>query len=228
VRIRVEDTGVGIPRDQLDRVFERFRQVDSSTTRRHGGLGLGLAIVRHLVEAHGGHVEAQSEGPELGATFTVHLPIHAVDTSQKARAADGVQPDVTRQSPGSEVDLGGVRVLVVEDDADSRELLCTVLGDAGAAVRTANSAEEALAAPGPIDVIVSDIAMPDEDGYSFLRRLRSRGEAGDIPAIALTAYSRPEDAERAWRAGFQEHLTKPIDAGRLLTTVKLWARPAVP
>jgi signal transduction histidine kinase len=234
LRIRVEDTGAGIPREHLPHIFERFRQVDSSTTRAHGGLGLGLAIVRHLVEAHGGHVEAHSEGQGRGAAFTVHLPIRAVYTSHAPVEGDtnpGI--DTMRSALETGVSLKDVRVLIVDDDADSLELLRAVLSDAGAVVTSAPSAREALDAEGPFDIIVSDIGMPEMDGYTFMQRIRSRAAptststppiegAPTPPAIALTAYARPEDIERAKRAGFQEHLKKPVEPRRLLASMKAW------
>jgi CheY-like chemotaxis protein/two-component sensor histidine kinase len=226
--IRVEDTGAGIPSEHLPYIFDRFRQVDSSTTRRHGGLGLGLAIVRHLVEAHGGSVDAKSDGPDRGATFTINLPIRAIvdETAVKESMPEEAKAPGTTATLGESREnlLRGVRVLVVDDDPDSLELLGVALGGAGAKVTAAHSAREALAAQGPFDVILSDIGMPEMDGYAFVRRVRSRDAGGDIPAIALTAYARVEDAERALRAGYQEHFAKPVDAGKLLEAVKLWSR----
>ena len=225
--LRVEDTGAGIPSEHLPYIFDRFRQVDSSTTRSHGGLGLGLAIVRHLVEAHGGSVEAKSEGPDRGATFTVNLPIRAIvhaPPTQASGAVDAQAPEAPPVEDSREHFLHDVRVLVVDDDPDSLELLGIALGGAGAKVTAVHSAREALAAPGPFDVILSDIGMPEIDGYTFVRRVRSRDAGADIPAIALTAYARAEDAERALRAGYQEHFAKPIDTGKLLEAVKLWSR----
>jgi signal transduction histidine kinase len=226
IQLCVKDTGSGIPREHLPHIFERFRQVDSSTTRRHGGLGLGLAIVRHLIEAHGGSVEARSEGENQGATFTIALPIRALIPAEPrgnpGSAAAALESE-TQVCRSDDTLLSNVRVLVVDDDADSIELLSVALGEAGAEVTAVRSAREALGARGPFDIIISDIGMPEIDGYSFIRRVRS-SDLGAVPAIALTAYARSEDAERATRAGFQEHLTKPLDARKLLETVRLWAR----
>jgi PAS domain S-box-containing protein len=227
IAIRVQDTGAGIAVEHLPHIFERFKQVDSSTTRAHGGLGLGLAIVRHLVEAHGGSVDAQSEGLGRGATFTVNLPIRAVDTSRPETTAPATATDANDVAPTG-ASLHNVRVLVVDDDADSIEVLRMVLETAGAKVTTATSARDAfdaLDARGPFEIIVSDIGMPEMDGYSFMRSLRSRPSSAHVPAIALTAYARSEDAELARSAGYQEHLAKPIDERRLVDAIKTWSQP---
>ncbi len=222
--IVVEDTGCGISAGHLPHIFERFRQVDSSTSRAHGGLGLGLAIVRHLVEAHGGTVSAKSEGLGRGSTFTVTLPTPAVDTSNLAPAATETEIAEFRPLPTRRRCLESVRVLVVDDEADSLELVRRVLEGDGARVITAASAQEALRTAGPFDVIVSDIGMAEVDGYAFMRSMRARPDAGGrIPAIALTAYARAEDADRAVRAGYQEHLAKPVDARELVEAVERWA-----
>jgi PAS domain S-box-containing protein len=230
--IRVKDTGAGIAVEHLPHIFERFMQVDSSTTRAHGGLGLGLSIVRHLVEAHGGVVEAESEGLGHGATFSVTLPIRAVMMDREERRPH----DAAQRAPGVETlgteaptRLDGVRLLVVDDDSESLEVLRTVLTTACAAVTTAASAREAfelLDTGGPFDLIISDIGMPEVDGYSFMRTLRAGPVAVDVPAIALTAYARSEDAERAKRAGYQDHLAKPVDESLLLKTITTWSRAA--
>jgi len=221
ITIRVRDTGAGIAAEHLAHIFERFRQVDSSTTRAHGGLGLGLAIVRHLVDAHGGSVEALSEGLGRGATFTVVLPIRAVNVERQAKEEAEAEAEAGAAPSGSS--LRDVRVLVVDDDADSLEVLRMVLEAAGAkvtATASARDAFEALDAHGPFEIIVSDIGMPEMDGYSFMRGVRSRSSSAHVPAIALTAYARSEDAELAIRAGYQEHLAKPVDETRLLNAVK--------
>jgi len=214
----VEDSGVGIHPEFLPHVFERFRQSDSSSTRAHGGLGLGLALVRHLVELHGGTVAARSEGEGKGASFTVRLPLMLA-----------AEPREARPEPLPAVDLGGLEVLVVDDDREARELVATALRGAGAQVRTAASAVEALADVGlhPPSVIVSDIEMPGEDGYALIRRLRAldADHGGAIPAAALTAHARPEEVRRALEAGFQRHLAKPTAPDEIARAVAALARP---
>jgi signal transduction histidine kinase/DNA-binding response OmpR family regulator len=223
VRIVVDDTGAGIPSEHLPHIFERFRQVDASTTRAHGGLGLGLAIVRYLVEAHGGTVDAKSAGVGTGATFTVTLPVRA--TTAPGAADEGARADSGRgRSTASPGVLREVRALVVDDDADSLDLAREILVGAGASVDVASGAREALEAPGPYDIVISDIGMPEMDGYALMRLLRAQERSARVPGIALTAYARAEDAAQAIRAGFQEHLSKPIDAGQLIDTVRKWTR----
>ena len=220
VRISVEDTGAGIPREHLPHVFERFRQVDSSTTRAHGGLGLGLAIVRHLVEAHGGTVSVESEGPHRGATFTVCLPIGVVPVfdAEAGPPDEEMQAALPTTNALQGLRLGDVRILVVDDDVDSLDLVRIVLERAGASIVTATSAQQALGAHGPFDAIVSDIGLPEMDGYELMRRMRARiGPA--VPAIALTAYARLEDAQKARRAGYHEHVAKPVNSGDLVAMV---------
>jgi PAS domain S-box-containing protein len=232
--LRVHDTGVGIATEHLPRLFERFMQVDSSTTRTHGGLGLGLSIVRHLAEAHGGSVEAESGGLGQGATFTVTLPIRAVGEAHRDEPppqAEGQRTESEGATVPSLANLDGVRILVVEDEPDSLEIVCAVLERAGAAVTGVPSAFEALKAlegAGPFDVVVSDIGMPEMDGYTLIRQIRARGADAHLPAIALTAYARAEDAERARLAGFQAHLAKPVDGGRLVSVVQAWSRRSPP
>ena len=202
--VTVEDTGMGIRPDFLPHVFERFRQSDSSSTRAHGGLGLGLALVRHLVELHGGTVIAASRGEGKGATFTVALPLMVAPDAREEREAAEAPPAV---------DLQGLKVLVVDDDGEARDLVATALRRAGAQVRTAANASEALADVGkhPPEVIVSDLEMPGVDGYQLIQRLRSLDpeHGGTIPAAALTAHARPDEVRRALDAGFQRHVSKP-------------------
>jgi CheY-like chemotaxis protein len=210
-RITVHDTGEGIGADFLPHIFDRFSQADSSTTRPYGGLGLGLAIVRHLVELHGGNVEASSAGEKRGAMFTVTLPCEPV----ALRASRPVlEPDRGRPDDG-EAPLAGLRVLVVDDDLDSREVLAALLALRAAEVRSAGSVREALdtMTHWKPDVLVSDIGMPGQDGYDLIRELRSRGpqDGGQIPAIALTGYAAAQDGERALSAGYHTHLAKPVE-----------------
>ena len=233
VQIVVQDTGPGIAAEHLPFIFERFRQVDSSMTRKHGGLGLGLAIVRHLVELHGGSVAADSVGAGLGATFTVTLPVRALHASE-ARASAAAESEVERTRVASRegVSLSGVSVLVVDDDEDSRLLLESALSSLGAAVAVADCAEVAIAhlERHGVDVLISDIGMPGEDGLSLLRRVRQLGSprARQVPAIALTAYARREDAARAAAAGYQSHITKPADLDTLVRTVARLATGSAP
>jgi CheY-like chemotaxis protein len=230
--IQVRDTGVGIRADFLPYVFDRFRQAESATTRSHGGLGLGLSIVRHLVEMHGGTVEAQSPGEGKGAVFTVRLPVRAVEPPVRPATEPSREPAAAAAGAAT-VDLGGLRVLVVDDEEDARDLLCHALEAYGAHVQVARSAAEALAAidrERP-DVLVSDVGMPGVDGYSLMRRVRASESlaAHPIPAAALTAYARPEDRVLALAAGYELHLAKPIDPLDLAAAVaKLAGRRAVP
>ena len=220
--IRVTDTGIGIHPDFVPHVFERFRQADSSTTRTHGGLGLGLAIVRHLVELHGGTVGAESEGNGRGATFVVRLPIRADVPALLPSAAVAGRGD-------SPTNLHGTRVLVVDDDPDAREILRAMLEDAGATVATTASAGETRAIMGHLrpDLLIADIGMPNEDGYSLMRSVRALESdmTGHLPAIALTAHARAEDIDRAFASGFQVHVAKPVEAAQLLSTIATLVHP---
>jgi signal transduction histidine kinase/CheY-like chemotaxis protein len=215
--IEVKDTGQGICGEFLPFVFDRFRQADASTTRRHGGLGLGLSIVKSLVEIHGGTVQVDSAGEGHGATLTVRLPLvvsHSF-TSSAARA------ELARTSHIPKLD--GVRILIVDDEPDARSLAQRVLEERGADVVTADSASEALRVVdggNSLDLVISDIGMPEQDGYELIRQLRSLpGENGRIPAVALTALARSEDRHRALTAGYQIHLSKPVDPAHLVAVV---------
>jgi len=221
IRLVVSDSGVGIEPQFLPHLFERFRQADSSTTRRHGGLGLGLAIVRHIAELHGGTVRAESAGLGHGATISVALPVRATTHAVALASSDEATRSEAEQA--RRLVLQGIRVLVVDDEPDARELVGAVLGQYGANVRVAGTAAEAFDAVRQWhpDVLVADIGMPHEDGYSFLRRVRalSVSEGGAVPAAALTAYAQREDRERAFAAGFQEHVAKPVPPGELADVV---------
>jgi signal transduction histidine kinase len=217
--LTVEDTGMGIDPGFLPHVFERFQQHDSSTTRTHGGMGLGLAIVRHLVEAHGGTVRAASAGPGRGSTFVASLPLRSSDAQ-----ADPQPAEPTRRSRPASGDLSGLRALVVDDDEDSRDMIAHVLQSSGAAVETAASAAEAIVILGGarVDVLLADIGMPGTDGYGLMQDVRHHesGAVRDVPAIAVTAYAREQDRLSALAAGFQAHVPKPIDVDTLRNTVK--------
>ncbi len=220
IEVIVADTGAGIKPESLSMIFDRFQQGDSSRTRAVGGLGLGLSIVKHLVEQHGGSVSVASPGEGEGATFTIRLPLTAI------RAGGGgprVMKNPTAATDYRFSDLSGIKVLVVDDQADARDLIRRVLTECGADVATATSVDETLTAieEHRPDVLVSDIGMPEVDGYELLRRVRALGHArgGGLPAIALTAFSRSEDRTRALRAGFLVHVTKPVEPSELVATV---------
>ncbi|HEV3193844.1 MAG TPA: ATP-binding protein, partial [Polyangiaceae bacterium] len=217
VTIAVSDTGKGIAPAVLPTIFEPFRQGDASTTRLHGGLGLGLAIARQLVQAHGGTIRAESAGDGKGAKFTVELPSRSTPTFHRVVGRPLV--DATHTLPR----LDGLRVLVVDDEPDARELLREALANAGAQVEEASSSAEAqqkLRSFGP-DVLVSDIGMPEEDGYTLLRKIRALPavQGGRTQALALTAYASEGDQLRAFAAGFQTHMAKPVRPGDLVTAV---------
>lgn len=215
VVLTVADTGAGIKREFLPHVFERFRQAESSANRAYGGLGLGLAIVRHLVELHGGSVSVQSEGEGQGAIFSVRLPVTAAMRAPTERA-----PAATTTDGPVDRSLSGLRLLIVDDEADAREVMRFMLERGGARVRTADSAAQALDAVREErpDLLISDIGMPVEDGYVLVRRLRAMEQSlgRRLPAIALTAYASEEDTRRALSAGFDAHLSKPVDPARLI------------
>jgi signal transduction histidine kinase/ActR/RegA family two-component response regulator len=224
-RIQVRDTGMGIRPDFLPYIFEHFRQADSTSTRENRGLGLGLAIARHLVQLHGGTIEAESDGEGQGASFTVTLPL-------MEGVVAALLPEETAQAASTAAlrrdGLAGVKVLVVDDAEDAREALSVLLGQYGARVTAVGSADEALSVlerdlP---HVLLSDIAMPDEDGYTLIRKVRARDAAqgGRVPAAALTAYATPEDRMKALHAGYHDHLPKPVDPAVLVETVASLAR----
>ena len=219
-QIIVGDTGAGISAEFLPHVFDRFRQGQTGTTRSHGGLGLGLSIVRHLVQLHGGTVTATSPGPSRGATFTVTLPRTAVAAAPPRPAPIGEHFAVS---------LPGACVLVVDDDTDTREVVREILQYAGAKVITSGSAREtrALIDRFQPDVLIADIGMPEEDGYSLIQGIRAN-EPGSrhLPAIALTAHTRPEDVDHALKAGFHAHIAKPVDASQLVSSIVQLLRPA--
>jgi signal transduction histidine kinase/CheY-like chemotaxis protein len=227
VQICVADTGKGIPSEFLPHVFEAFRQEDASPSRARGGLGLGLAITRQLVELHGGRITATSKGEGQGATFVVSLPISAVVEAEKARPANArqIRADAAFDRPSH---LRGLRVLTVDDDDDSRRIVAEILEDCGCIVTTAATAAEALERllDEQPDVLLSDIGMPEEDGYDLIRKVRAlpRDRGGDIPAAALTAYARAEDRRQMLNAGFSIHLPKPIEPAELVAVVSTLSR----
>ncbi len=228
VELSVQDSGIGIPPDYLAFVFDRFSQADSSIRRQAGGMGLGLAIARELVQLHGGGIAARSAGPGQGAEFVVTLPHFAAVTAPTGIVAEHLGSASPASIPLP--DLGGLRVLVVDDDAASREVTEAILRSLGAEVRLAASAAEAraaLAAARP-DVLVADVGMPVEDGYSLMRSLTARQASGGdtIPAIALTALAGPEDRQQALAAGFCHHLAKPVESHALALAVARLAGPA--
>jgi len=252
IHLTVCDSGQGISAEFLPFVFDRFRQADSTTTRRHSGLGLGLAIVRHLVELHGGTVQAESDGEGLGAIFTLRLPLMANpgagDLNAQGRSANpssaapaspdpssaappNSAPESPKNSPSDARPLDGLRVLVVDDESDAREILSTMFQQCGAQVSTAASSSQALEVltKWRPDVLVSDIGMPDEDGYSLISKVRDLApdRGGRTPAVALTGYSSAEDRLRLLSAGYQIHITKPFELDALAAVVATCAgRPA--
>jgi CheY-like chemotaxis protein/anti-sigma regulatory factor (Ser/Thr protein kinase) len=223
VQIVVRDTGEGVAPEILPYIFDRFRQVDGTRTRRQGGLGLGLAIVRSLTQLHGGSVTAESPGRGLGATFTVALPVLAVHAAPPRPGAAGERSRRRANEPPPGLD--GLRVLVVDDHRDSREMIGAVLAEAGAAVDLAASADEALhrLQQSHTDVLVSDLGMPGLDGFDLIRAVRAQEEADGSPkrlvAMALSAYASEEDRARALAAGFQSYAPKPIDPADLVALV---------
>jgi CheY-like chemotaxis protein len=226
VSLTVRDDGKGIDPRFLPHVFDRFKQADGSRARAHGGLGLGLAIVRHLVELHGGTIRASSAGVGRGASFTVTLP-------QSNATSGPLQRDHRRADLREHVGrLGGIAILVVDDESDAREMMVALLQECGASASSACSSAEALAmiADEPPHMLLSDLGMPGEDGYTLIRKVRSLpvGQGGSIPAVAVSGFASLEDRRRAIEAGFQRHLSKPVKVGDLLETVTQLsrARPA--
>lgn len=220
VEVTVEDSGVGIKPEFLAFVFDRFRQADASITRRHGGLGLGLSIVKHLVEQHGGSVRVKSRGEGHGSTFIVALPIsviHSEGPTEYGRYGFAHVDPATVELPS----LAGIVVLVVDDEEDARVLLDRLICERGGRTLLASSAEEAFQVldNNQVNIIVSDVGMPDVDGYEFIRRVRKRKPIQNVMAVALTAYARPEDRQRALLAGYQMHLAKPIDPRELIAGI---------
>ncbi len=220
VEIRVEDSGQGISPEFLPHLFTRFSQADNSTSRQHSGLGLGLALVKSLLELHGGTVKASSRGSDQGAQFVVSLPLAAVHVTEPEAI---VTHAPSMFAAGAIPDLSGFHVLVVDDEPDARALIQRILTTCKAIVTTAASATQGIEAVKQRrpDMVLSDIGMPGEDGYTFLTKLRqlSEVEGGDTPAVALTAFARSEDRRRALMAGFQMHLPKPVEAAELLAVV---------
>jgi CheY-like chemotaxis protein/two-component sensor histidine kinase len=245
VAITIRDTGSGIAPEFITHVFERFRQGDASMTRSHGGLGLGLSIVKHLIEQHGGTVRAESAGPGQGASFTIELPAALSSMPRASRQADlgaGALPEMASATlpaapeavPEPMVrDMRGMSVLVVDDDRDARELIARILSDCHANVRLAGSAQDAMAQlrASPPDLLISDLGMPDVNGLEFLAWVRAlpRDAGGLIPAIALTAFARSEDRLKALEAGFSAHVSKPVEQSELMAAIGMVSTPpAVP
>ncbi|HEX6463438.1 MAG TPA: ATP-binding protein, partial [Vicinamibacterales bacterium] len=229
VEISVSDTGVGIPADFLPHVFERFRQAEGGTKRKTGGLGLGLAIVRHIAEMHGGTVHAWSAGDGQGATFRVRLPLMIVPPEPPS--APRVRPRTEQLEPLTELaDLAGIRVVAIDDDPDALTLLRVVLEAAGAQVTSVSSPYDAVAQIENVKphVVVLDIGMPGMDGFEVISRIRQSADAAvrDVPAAALTAFARSEDRTKALRSGFEMHLAKPVDPSELVASVATLARRA--
>ena len=221
--IEVADTGAGIASELLPYVFDRFWRADSGAEHRYSGLGLGLALAKRLAELHGGTVTATSPGPNQGATFTVVVPRVAPRGQETSEPVVALPPaaEPTRSNIAAQTDLSGLRVLVVDDEPDTLDLLRRVLGDSRAQVAAAPSVEAALATLDGFEphVLVSDISMPGSDGYELIKAVRTRSGSERLPAAALTAYTRPDDADRAHAAGFQVHLAKPIEPEQLVKVV---------
>jgi CheY-like chemotaxis protein/two-component sensor histidine kinase len=227
-RLRIQDNGVGIEPAVLPYIFERFKQADSSNVRAHSGLGLGLAIVQHLVREHGGTVSAESAGPEKGATFTADFPLATAEVAAESVAHTDLFSTTPRNRKTTEhgldpCALDGINVLIVEDEPDTRDLLTTILQECGATVSSVDSAKDAITSiqRDPPNVLLSDIGMTGENGYDLIREVRALPpeKGGNIPAVALTAYARPSDRRRALIAGFHVHLAKPVEPDELLNVI---------
>jgi two-component system CheB/CheR fusion protein len=229
VSIEIWDTGIGIPDGELQAIFEEYHQLDNAARERTRGLGLGLSIVKTLVQAHNGTVTAESAGEGRGATFRVRLPV--ARGSERRDGPSHRRAAIAGPHSPLDVSLEGLRVLLVDDDEQSREVTAAHLQDSRAVVLTASSAAEAmeLLARHRVDVLLADIGMPDEDGYDLIRRVRSLAApaAASIPAAALTAFARDEDRRQALQAGFQLHLPKPLDAGALVSAVATLGRMTI-
>ena len=223
VRVSISDTGVGISAEFIPYIFDRFRQADGSTTRTHGGWGLGLAIVKHLIQLHVGNVEVESEGKNKGSTFTVILPLAPASAEEDTKNAEVSEQESNGQPFGAAKILEGLRILVVDDELDSRELVSAILTRCGSEVRCSESAADAMQTfkEWQPDVVISDIGMPVEDGYSFIKRLRKlrTKRAKQIPVVALTAYVNRQDKARALAAGFQAHIAKPVEPEALVKLI---------
>jgi len=221
--LRVRDTGIGISPDFLPHVFDRFRQADGTTTRTHGGLGLGLAIVQHLVELHGGSISAENSIDGVGAIFTVKLP-PIEENEEETAYSDSTDFLADTSVSIDEKTLAGISILVVDDEIDAREMICTILEGHGSQVCVCSSVAEAMKALDTFrpNIILSDIGMPAGDGYSFIRRLRDAKDTdyGEVPAIALTAYAAHEDRVRSLAAGFQMHINKPLEPAELVSAIR--------
>jgi CheY-like chemotaxis protein len=223
VRTTISDTGVGITPEFLPYIFDRFRQADGSTTRIHGGLGLGLSIVKHLVQIHRGNVEVTSEGKDKGASFTVTLPLATATAREVKKASPAEDVEIAARPAEYSKLLKGLRILVVDDEGDSRDLVKAILTRYGSEVNCCESAAEALKAvrDWKPDLLISDIGMPSEDGYSLIKKIRKMRskQARETPAVALTAYVTKEDRESALTAGFQLHIAKPIEPAALVMSI---------
>jgi PAS domain S-box-containing protein len=232
VEVSVEDSGVGIKPEFLAFVFDRFRQADSSTTRRHGGLGLGLSIVKHLVELHGGSVRVKSPGESKGSTFVVALPISVIRAEEAGTKEDHAAFSAVDVSTIELPSLEGVRALVVDDQPDARILICRLIEECGGRCSLAENGAEALkiVEQENVNILISDIGMPDFDGYQLIKKVRAvQNERRNLPAIALTAYARNDDRQRALLAGFQMHLSKPVEPRELIAGIaSLLHLPAQP